>query len=200
MIRIFLFCVSLFFVQGFFAQNIEKTWLLTSINHQEQQNTFQITENKDSIVFNKGKFSHYFSAKDSLSASGDYILQNNLLVLFYNTPQDEILRYHITQHTDSTLVFESKELSYHFVEKQDVGQQATVAQKKLIPSEGFTLNSLWRGVLGMIALIFIAYLFSSNKKSIRWKTIGIGLFAQLVLAIGVLKVPLVPIRNNLFLF
>jgi len=197
MIRTLLFCAILFFTQGFFAQNIEKTWTLTSVNYHEQQSTFQITEDKDSIVFNQGKFNHYFSVKDSLASSGDYILQNNLLVLFYSTPKDEILRYHITQLTDSTLVFGSNELSYHFVEKQKANQETTTLQKKLIPSEGFTLNSLWRGVIGMIALIFIAYLFSSNRKAIRWKTVGIGLFAQLLLAIGILKVSFI---QNIFGF
>lgn len=40
----------------------------------------------------------------------------------------------------------------------------------------------------MIVLIFLAYLFSSNKKAIEWKTVGIGLALQLLIAIGVLRV------------
>jgi len=59
------------------------------------------------------------------------------------------------------------------------------------PSEGFSFTSLWRGVLGMVSLILIAYLFSSNKKGIKWKTVGIGLAFQLIIAIGVLKVPFI---------
>ncbi|MEC8683740.1 MAG: nucleoside transporter C-terminal domain-containing protein, partial [Bacteroidota bacterium] len=59
------------------------------------------------------------------------------------------------------------------------------------PNAGFSFDSLWRGVLGMICLLVIAYLFSTNRKAINWKTIGIGLGAQLLLAIGVLKVPFV---------
>ncbi len=58
-------------------------------------------------------------------------------------------------------------------------------------SEGFSLNSLWRGVLGMVSLLFIAYLFSNNKKGINWKTVGIGLAFQLIIAIGVLQVPFI---------
>ena len=61
----------------------------------------------------------------------------------------------------------------------------------IIPSQGFSFNSLWRGVLGMVALIFIAYLFSNNKKAIDWKTAGLGLAFQLLIAIGVLKVPFI---------
>ncbi|MCL4128484.1 UNVERIFIED_CONTAM: hypothetical protein GTU68_044323 [Idotea baltica] len=40
----------------------------------------------------------------------------------------------------------------------------------------------------MFALIVIAFLFSSNKKAIDWKKVGIGLALQLLIAIGVLKV------------
>ncbi len=61
-------------------------------------------------------------------------------------------------------------------------------QVAIIPNEGFTFTSLWRGVLGMISLIFIAFLFSSNRKAIDWKIVGIGLAFQLLIAIGVLKV------------
>ncbi len=40
----------------------------------------------------------------------------------------------------------------------------------------------------MVVLIFLAFLFSSNKKAIQWKTVGIGLAFQLLIAIGVLRV------------
>ncbi len=60
-----------------------------------------------------------------------------------------------------------------------------------IPSQGFSFTSLWRGALGMIVLVALAYLFSSNKKAINWKTVGIGLAFQLLIAIGVLKIPFV---------
>ncbi|TXE06264.1 Na+ dependent nucleoside transporter [Seonamhaeicola algicola] len=61
----------------------------------------------------------------------------------------------------------------------------------IIASQGFSFNSLWRGVLGMISLVFIAFLFSSNRKAIDWKIVGIGLAFQLLIAIGVLKIDFV---------
>lgn len=60
-----------------------------------------------------------------------------------------------------------------------------------IPNEGFSFHSLWRGILGMLVLIGLAFLFSSNRKAINWKTVGIGLAIQLALAIGILKVPFI---------
>jgi len=59
---------------------------------------------------------------------------------------------------------------------------------ELIPSAGLSLTSLLRGLLGMLVLIFIAYLFSNNRKAIAWKTVGVGLLIQIVIAVGVLKI------------
>lgn len=55
-------------------------------------------------------------------------------------------------------------------------------------SKGFSIISLLRGLLGMLVLIAIAWLFSTNRKAISWKVVGIGLGIQILLAIGVLKV------------
>ena len=61
----------------------------------------------------------------------------------------------------------------------------------ILDNEGFSFTSLWRGALGMFSLIALAYILSSNRKKINWKTVGAGLTAQLLIAIGVLKVPFI---------
>lgn len=61
----------------------------------------------------------------------------------------------------------------------------------LIPSEGVSLSSILRGIIGMAVLIGLAYILSSNRKRINWTTVGFGLLAQLLLAIGVLYIPFV---------
>ncbi|MGE5355923.1 MAG: NupC/NupG family nucleoside CNT transporter [Deltaproteobacteria bacterium] len=81
---------------------------------------------------------------------------------------------------------------------QDTIQKMPVPQQDknivdIIASEGFGVESLWKGVLGMITLLLIGYIFSANRKSINWKTVGSGLSAQIVLAIGVMKVPAIRI-------
>ena len=45
-----------------------------------------------------------------------------------------------------------------------------------------------KGVIGILFLLGIAYLISTHKKAIRWKTIFIGLSLQFILAFGVLRV------------
>jgi len=62
------------------------------------------------------------------------------------------------------------------------------SSKEIILNQGFSFESLIRGLFGMFTLILIAYFFSNDRKAINWKTTAIGLTAQLVLAIAVLKI------------
>src|SRR5210317_447155 len=45
-----------------------------------------------------------------------------------------------------------------------------------------------RGIIGIIVLLGIAFLLSSQRKAIKWKTILMGLSLQFILAFGVLKI------------
>lgn len=45
------------------------------------------------------------------------------------------------------------------------------------------------GVFGIAACLGIAFLFSRDRKSINWKTVGVGLGLQLVFAVLILKTP-----------
>jgi len=56
---------------------------------------------------------------------------------------------------------------------------------------GFSFVTLLRGLLGMIVLIFIAWVFSSNRKAISWKVVLLGLLIQVSLAVGILYIPIV---------
>ena len=69
---------------------------------------------------------------------------------------------------------------------------------ELIANEGTSAFSILRGVLGMVLLIFIAFLLSNNKKSIPWKTVGLGLLAQIIIAIGVLKISAIKVVFEAF--
>ncbi|MFV0272868.1 MAG: NupC/NupG family nucleoside CNT transporter [Macellibacteroides fermentans] len=56
---------------------------------------------------------------------------------------------------------------------------------------GFGIESLLRGVVGIITVLAVSYLMSSNRKKIDWKLVGSGLLIQFVLALSVLYVPFV---------
>lgn len=59
---------------------------------------------------------------------------------------------------------------------------------EIIQSSGFTIETLFRGIIGMAFLIFISFLLSNNRKAINWKTASFGLLIQIILAISVLKI------------
>ncbi|QCR21236.1 NupC/NupG family nucleoside CNT transporter [Pontibacter sp. SGAir0037] len=50
---------------------------------------------------------------------------------------------------------------------------------------------IFRGFIGLIALLAIAFLFSKNKKRIDWKLVGFGVFLQLFFGVMVTQVPFV---------
>jgi len=194
--RKFLLAIAAIFfgITSIFAQDLEKKWAFEAIQNKAGEQLFSINADTDLLEFNKGEFNYSLAAKNNLKASGDYIYQNKLLVFYYNTPTDTIRRYKITELTDSTLVFTEKEITYRFkkVKLLDAAlSHTTNSTDTIIPSQGFSFNGLWRGVLGMISLLFISFLFSSNRRGINWKTVGIGISIQLIIALCVLKVSFV---------
>ena len=76
-------------------------------------------------------------------------------------------------------------------------QTSDLVNNEIILSQGFSFESFYRGVIGMISLIIIAYFFSANKKKINWKTTFLGLATQLIMAILILRVEFV---QNIFEF
>lgn len=58
---------------------------------------------------------------------------------------------------------------------------------------GFSFMNLLHGLMGMAVLIVIGWLFSTNRKAIAWKTVGIGLALQMAVALGILYVPFIRI-------
>lgn len=56
---------------------------------------------------------------------------------------------------------------------------------------GFTLNSFLRGILGILILIILAWVFSSNRKKVNWVVVLTGLLIQITLAVSILYVPFV---------
>ena len=69
-------------------------------------------------------------------------------------------------------------------------------KKQVIPRSyqfHFNIKSILRGLGGMAVLILIAFIFSSNRKAISWKVVGIGLVIQIIIAIGILWIPAIQV-------
>jgi CNT family concentrative nucleoside transporter len=73
-------------------------------------------------------------------------------------------------------------------------QSKLIENKQIIPRNyqfNFNITSILKGLLGMVVLVLIAFLFSTDRKAISWKLVGIGLTIQVVLAICILWIPAV---------
>jgi CNT family concentrative nucleoside transporter len=72
----------------------------------------------------------------------------------------------------------------------------TVPLSNIIPEKAefsFDLVRLLRGMMGMVVLIAIAYVFSNNRKAVNWRMVGRGLVFQIILAVGILYIPFVQV-------
>ena len=179
-----LFLISLITV----GQSIEKDWKFESIKNNSGVSLVNVNPS-DSFSLKDGEFNYSLLSKDILVAKGSYIHQNNLLTLNYSLPKDTVRSYKIVEITDSILTLSENETLYSFSAIKKSKEIAAIeAKNKILPSKGFSMNSLWRGVLGMFVLLIISFLFSANRRAVDWRKVGIGLSIQLIIAIGVLKV------------
>ena len=195
----------LFLVTSFasFSQEIEQNWNFTSIKNIEGINLFE-TDSTDVFSLKDGKFTISLKSDNDLKASGNYIHQNNLLIFNYKQPRDTVRYYNIVSFDNANLVLSENDKVYALSSSEyakivipqeevklvvdEVETSLQVKNNEIIASQGFSIKTLWRGLLGMISLLIIAFLFSSNRRAIDWKTVGLGISLQLIIAIGVLKV------------
>lgn len=172
---LFLLCLyTQFFALG---QSIVGEWSFNYILPDSITNgeNLKPISNDDKIFFsNEGTF-NYKIKRANLHAKGYWKLEENLLILDYNLPEDTIRSYSISL-TDESLILNENRINYAFV-------------KDKARSISFSISSLLRGVLGILTLIFIAYLFSRNRKEIDWKLVFKGLAIQILFAVLILKVP-----------
>ena len=166
----------IFSFNSIFSQSIVGDWFFQNIQDSNGNELFEVK--KTDLLSITGKdFKYNLEAKNNLQADGSYSIANNKLSFKYNTPSDTLRTYDITLLSENELEFTENGVSYKFQRIES-----------LIPSQGFSVSGMTKGITGMVFLIFIAFLFSKNRKAIKWKTVFIGLAAQLLLAVGVLKV------------
>jgi len=166
----------IFSIGSIFSQSVEGKWLFENIQDSKGNELFEI-QNTDILNITENNFNYSLQAKDNLYAEGSYSLEDDKISFKYNLPTDTLRVYDISLLSNNNLEFTESGVTYKFTKVE-----------ALIPSQGFSIAGMIKGITGMLALIFIAFLFSKNRKAINWKTVTIGLAVQLLLAIGVLKV------------
>ena len=164
------------------AQNIEGKWLFESIRFKNidiQKDLKPIAEGDFMLIEKDGAFKYELSSIP-LQAEGNWKLKEDILSFQYTSPNDTT-RYYKISLSENTLVLNENGINFSF-------QKAEVVP---IATSGFSIISLFRGILGIISLLLIAFLFSRNRKGIDWKLIMKGLGIQILFALLILKAPIV---------
>lgn len=113
----------------------------------------------------------------SVQRTGTYKINKNLLLL---SGKEEVPHQkdtlEIVYKSENKLNFKKGNLFFRFVKGEE---------------KNSILENITRGLLGLVALIIFAYLFSSDRKHINWGLVLKGTLLQIVLAILILKVPFI---------
>jgi CNT family concentrative nucleoside transporter len=138
-----------------------------------------------------GLFEQQFDEATS-AYTGQWALQQKKLILNYDPPTipDSLpaiasREYDIAGIANDTLKLTTEGTTIVYTREKPA---VTSLVKR---GNGMTPMTLLRGLLGMMALILLAWLFSSNRKAVSWRVVGIGLLIQIGLALGVLFVPFI---------
>lgn len=171
------FLSTLFFSVS--AYEIEDKWFFSEIKSETTNNT---DFNKDDILLinNDNTFEYQIFSKD-LYAKGSWQLIENKLIFNYILPNDTTREY-IIKVSNNSLVLIENNVKYIFSKNTPIVD---------LENEQSLTNKIFRGILGLLSLIFLAFIFSKNKRNINWSLVTKGLLIQLFLALMILKVPIV---------
>ncbi len=161
--------------------NYSSKWFFSEIKSINQSNTD--FNDLDYLEINNDQTFEYKISKKSLFAKGTWTTDRDNIILKYTLPTDTIREY-LLDYSEDKLILTENNIDYVFTNKPLVFSK----------NKSFT-NKLLRGLLGLISLIILAFVFSRNKRNINWSLVVKGLLIQLLLAILILKVPIV---QNLF--
>lgn len=180
--RLFALVFLLFLAETLFAQNIAGKYNFSSITNANGDSLFGIAATDTFVLADDGTFAYFLQAKNNLQAKGKWQVVDNQLVLKYLQPIDTT-RYYDLNQSGAGLTLVENGVKYAFERKAH-----RIAH---FDKTGFSIAHFGRGLLGMIALVAIAWLFSANRKAINWALVLKGLLLQFVFAISILKVPFV---------
>ena len=175
-----IFFICTVFSLSSFGQNIEGNWKFNFIladTLEIGENLNPVSENDEMIINEDGSF-NYEIKQINLLAYGSWEKKDDLLYMHYTSPVDTIRFYKISL-TEKSLVLNENGINYGF------------KRSEIKASSGFSISSFFRGLLGLISLLLIAFLFSRNRRQIDWKLVVKGLGIQFTFALLILKVPFV---------
>lgn len=183
--------------------NLYETW----VNNDEQYLKLKKDHSFETNIFGKKTYGTYTFTGNNLTLTAptqNAVLEADSIVNVYDEKGNlSINHYHndtlISSQKDGTFTSEYKNyeftLSSPFNEKLHIeGGGLNLSLTKSNSNEKltqFSIASVLRGLLGIVFLLVVAFIFSSDRNKINWRLVGAGVLLQLILAILVLKVPFV---------
>ena len=164
------------------GENITGKWFFKNIynlNDSDSTSIKPIQKNLDYLIFFKNGTFEYQLQQIQLFAKGNWKLKNNKIQLLYSSPEDTLRTFNILIN-QNILILEENGVNFEF----EKTSYLTLEKNNL-------LNTLIRGFLGVASLLFLAFCFSQDRKSIDWKLVFKGLAIQIIFAVLILKAPFV---------
>lgn len=185
--KCFLIFINLLFIFSAQAEedptnwtNYSSKWFFSEIKSEKSSNTE--FKKSDYLLINSDNTFEYNISKKNLFAKGSWEITNNSIVFNYTLPSDTSREY-LIDYTQEKLILIENNVNYIFLKTPKIAESKPI------------LTNILRGFLGLISLIFLAFLFSRDKKNINWSLVIKGLLIQLILAVLILKVPFI---QNIF--
>ena len=185
--KCFLIFINLLFIFSAQAEedptnwtNYSSKWFFSEIKSEKSSNTE--FKKSDYLLINSDNTFEYNISKKNLFAKGSWEITTNSIVFNYSLPSDTSREY-LIEYTEDKLILIENNVNYIFLKTPKIAESKPI------------LTNILRGFLGLISLIFLAFLFSRDKKNINWSLVIKGLLIQLILAILILKVPFI---QNIF--
>lgn len=165
------------------SQNLSGNWSFSNIKNDQNESLFELVDTDELNLYTNHKFEYTLEAKNNMNAKGTWEVLKDKLYLKYTSPFDTS-RYYSYKINENKLTLSENNITYTFDKKTDL------KSPKPIESESKIFN-LIRGVIGLLSLLFIAFIFSRDRKNIDWTLVIKGLLVQFVFAVGILKVPFI---------
>ena len=165
------------------SQNLSGNWSFSTIKNDQNESLFELVDTDELNLYTNQKFEYTLEAKNNLNAKGTWEVLKDKLCLKYTSPFDTI-RYYSYKINENKLTLSENNITYTFDKKTDLkSPKPTESESKIF--------NLIRGIIGLLSLLFIAFIFSRDRKNIDWTLVMKGLLVQFVFAVGILKVPFI---------
>ena len=182
------FLLSLLFILGLItsviAQDLIGLWDFTSIKNIQNNPVIEIHESDFMEIKPDNTFQYKLTNKMHQLAIGTWEVIDKKIYFHYINPIDTVRCYDTSIEGENLSLKEGK-LSFNFKKHND---QIPVLKEKSYKKR---IKNLIRGIIGLSILLIIAFAFSTNKKKIKWDIVFKGLIMQFILALCLLKVPVI---------